>query len=114
ADWCNAHNFPEKDAGADPLVGQPRGRSLQKWKRVWEGRGTAHFDFREINGGEPRPVVRMLGGEYFYAPSLLWLKAQLNLPLEPQDAGQENLVAAPFAPARRVRPRRRLPGRPYR
>jgi len=114
ADWCNAHNFPEKDAGSDPLVGRPRGRSLQKWKKVWGGKGTAHFDFREINGEEPRPVVRMLGGEYFYAPSILYLKGLLNLPLEPQDAGQESLVAAPSTPARRARPRRRLPGRPYR
>lgn len=68
--WANTAGFPQAPAppGLDPIIGQgPVG--MQPWPKVWDDitAGTAAFSFQGL--------VRMRGGEYFFAPSLNFLKA---------------------------------------
>jgi len=73
--WVDNPNFPEflllrgLNTGDDALIGQ-HPRASQKWPRQWgqSGRflGRTTFNF----GG----YVRLRGGEYFFAPSLSFLK----------------------------------------
>ena len=73
--WVDNPNFPEfllisgLNTGDDALIGQhPRGR--QKWPKQW-GRGGRFFGRRGFNFGG---FVRLRGGEYFFAPSLSFLR----------------------------------------
>ncbi len=66
--WANNPGFVTPDAGVDPVIGQANGgEAPQNWPKEW---GNAHetiaFDFKGF--------VKMLGGEYFFAPSLTFLK----------------------------------------
>ena len=68
--WANEENFPKAPAppGLDPVIGQgPLGS--QPWPKVWDGTtaGTTAFSFQGL--------VTMRGGEYFFAPSLNFLRA---------------------------------------
>ena len=70
--WANSPSFPKfpifgGHVGGDPLIGQldPDDR-WQKWPREWSKEDTLDFDF----GG----FVTLKGGEYFFAPSLPFLK----------------------------------------
>lgn len=67
--WANKNTFPRDGAGQDAVIGQapqqvgPRG---QQWLVAKRGRKTETFDFRAC--------VRLRGGEYFFAPSLSFLR----------------------------------------
>ncbi|QUJ68015.1 Dyp-type peroxidase [Photobacterium sp. GJ3] len=72
--WCNNENFLRGDVGLDPLVGQlPSGQTpaSQTWSTGW-GSPTADKVSFSFSG-----FVRTKGGEYFFMPSLHFLK---NLP----------------------------------
>ncbi|MDF5710285.1 MAG: Dyp-type peroxidase [Nostoc sp. S4] len=62
--WANPKNFVEVNAGPDPLIGQPQG--TQKWPEKWGESKTKEYEFKL--------PVKMKGGEYFFAPSLSFLK----------------------------------------
>lgn len=68
--WVNNENFRISGTGIDPLIGQPKGPSGQKWA-VKYGQslsdGRADDDFSGF--------VTMRGGEYFFAPSISFLKS---------------------------------------
>lgn len=62
--WANAKNFVKVNVGPDPLIGQPEG--TQKWPKNWGEIETLEHSF---------PLcVNMKGGEYFFAPSISFLK----------------------------------------
>lgn len=60
--WANTGDYPQAGAGGDPLVGDCP--MAQKWPVSWDHpeAGTIAFDFGKY--------VTMKGGEYFFAPSL--------------------------------------------
>jgi Dyp-type peroxidase family len=68
--WANNTGFPQAPSppGLDPIIGQGT-IGAQNWPKVWDdvAAGTTPFAF----GG----FVKMRGGEYFFAPSLNFLKA---------------------------------------
>lgn len=69
--WSNEKDFPNSnlDPGTDPLIGQiESGTSNQQyWNKKWGEEDKHPFDFRDF--------VTFQGGEYFYAPSLSFLKS---------------------------------------
>lgn len=65
ATWANANNFPRVAVGPDPVIAPESG--TQKWPTKWGGTETKEFDF----GG----YVKFKGGEYFFAPSISFLKS---------------------------------------
>jgi len=67
--WANAAGFPTAGTGIDPNIGQGPAAPAQKWPKVWDEptSGTVSFDFHGF--------VKMRGGEYFFAPSLTFLKS---------------------------------------
>ncbi|MGL5197310.1 MAG: Dyp-type peroxidase, partial [Chroococcales cyanobacterium] len=64
ASWSNQKNFPQYNVGPDPLTGQPGG--TQKWPKKWGESETEDYDFQLR--------VTLKGGEYFFAPSMSFLK----------------------------------------
>src|SRR2546422_345765 len=73
--WVDNPNFPEfriipgLNTGDDALIGQ-HPRAVQRWPREW-GRSGRFLGRRLFNFGD---FVRLRGGEYFFAPSLSFLK----------------------------------------
>lgn len=73
--WIDNPNFPEfllfkgLNTGDDALIGQ-HPRASQKWPRHW-GRSGRFLDRTTFNFGG---YVHLRGGEYFFAPSLSFLK----------------------------------------
>src|SRR2546425_1423373 len=73
--WVDNPNFPEfllfpgLNTGDDALIGQ-HPRAAQKWPRTW-GRSGRFLDRLRFNFGD---YVRLRGGEYFFTPSLSFLK----------------------------------------
>jgi Dyp-type peroxidase family len=73
--WSDSPNFPEflllsgLNTGDDALIGQ-HPRAAQKWPREW-GRGGRFLGRRTFNFGGH---IHLRGGEYFFAPSLTFLK----------------------------------------
>jgi Dyp-type peroxidase family len=68
SNWCNFPHFPVLRTGRDPLVGQRNSwdqSAGQKWTPMEDGT-FATFDFPQC--------VSMRGGEYFFAPSLSFLR----------------------------------------
>ena len=69
--WASNGNFSVANTGIDPVIGQGFGigTPLPKWPEQWDepASTTQTFDFHGF--------VRMRGGEYFFAPSLSFLKA---------------------------------------
>lgn len=65
ASWANAANFPQVAVGPDPVAGQTSG--TQKWPTKWGGTETIDFNFGNY--------VKFKGGEYFFAPSISFLKS---------------------------------------
>ena len=68
--WVNNPNFRIGSTGIDPLIGQASGPSGQKWpvkygKTLSDGRNDDDFS----------GFVTMRGGEYFFAPSISFLKS---------------------------------------
>jgi len=75
--WINERNFPEHGEqhppGLDDVVGQgPRRKQAFPWP--W---GTPA---RALNGGPFRQAVTMRGGEYFFLPSIEFLRSLRNPP----------------------------------
>ncbi|OLE73940.1 MAG: hypothetical protein AUI36_00020, partial [Cyanobacteria bacterium 13_1_40CM_2_61_4] len=74
--WVDNPNFPEfrilpgLNTGDDALIGQ-HPRAVQRWPRQW-GRSGRFLGRRLFNFGGH---VRLRGGEYFFAPSLPFLRA---------------------------------------
>jgi Dyp-type peroxidase family len=62
--WANAKNFVQVNVGPDPLIGQPEG--TQKWPTQWGKPETKDYSFKLW--------ITMKGGEYFFAPSISFLK----------------------------------------
>ena len=56
--------------GIDPLIGQPRGPSGQRWPQSWNSKLTDGRPDDDFSG-----FVTTKGGEYFFAPSISFLKA---------------------------------------
>jgi Dyp-type peroxidase family len=69
--WSNEIQFSRQGTGLDPVIGQGRqpegGQS--HWPRKWGVADFAAFDFRRF--------VHLRGGEYFFAPSVSFLKSIL-------------------------------------
>jgi Dyp-type peroxidase family len=65
--WANNINFPQPDIGIDPVIGQPGGAGGQQYPREYGVSLGDRFDFSGF--------VTMRGGEYFFAPSISFLKA---------------------------------------
>jgi len=70
--WADNPNFPRNlilpETGDDPLIGQDTDRSAaQKWPTVWNAPERKRSNF----GG----FITLKGGEYFFAPSLSFLRA---------------------------------------
>lgn len=69
--WCNNKHFAKLQIGTDPLVGQLEPGAYpvaQKWPEQWgvpNANKSYHFS----------DVVRTKGGEYFFVPSLSFLKS---------------------------------------
>lgn len=85
--WVDNPNFPTEEAGEDPLVGH--GNAQQQWSKSYNKpeTGKQAFNF----GGQ----VTLQGGEYFFAPSLGFLKnikTQKNLLQERQQEGQMKVL----------------------
>jgi len=74
--WVDNPNFPEfrilpgLNTGDDALIGQ-HPRAVQRWPRDW-GRSGRFIGRRLFNFGDH---VRLRGGEYFFTPSLSFLRA---------------------------------------
>ncbi len=65
--WCNDKHFLVSNTGIDVLVGQGLDSgSPQHWNAQYNNRETIPFDFHGF--------VRMKGGEFFFAPSLPFLR----------------------------------------
>ena len=70
--WIDNEEFPrgvaEPDTGDDPLIGQHK-QAAQKWPKQWNQQASSRrrFNFEA--------AVTLKGGEYFFAPSLPFLKA---------------------------------------
>ncbi|ABA23795.1 probable peroxidase [Trichormus variabilis ATCC 29413] len=62
--WANPQNFVQVNTGPDPLIGQPSG--TQKWPKKWGEPETEEYNFKLW--------INMKGGEYFFAPSISFLK----------------------------------------
>jgi Dyp-type peroxidase family len=61
---------PEERTGIDPLIGQPSGPSGQHWPAAY---GMSESD--GANEDTFSGFVKMLGGEYFFAPSISFVKS---------------------------------------
>lgn len=60
--WMNDSGFPTNDTGVDPIAGEGEGPP-----QLWHSRGEAmQFAFNS--------VVQMRGGEYFFTPSIVFLR----------------------------------------
>jgi Dyp-type peroxidase family len=69
ATWADNTGFPAASVGLDPVIGQgTQPAPGQKWRKTWDDAtaGDAAFDFHGF--------VTLRGGEYFFAPSLSFLK----------------------------------------
>ena len=69
ASWSNIVNFVQVNVGPDPLIGQtvPGAERKQKWPLEWgQPETTDEFNFELW--------VHLKGGEYFFAPSISFLK----------------------------------------
>jgi Dyp-type peroxidase family len=69
--YANDPRFPEEqEPGIDPIIGQPGGNGVGqlKWPAQWNDPREQHkpFDFHSF--------VTLKGGEYFFAPSIYFLK----------------------------------------
>jgi len=69
ASWANANQFIEQSVGQDTVIGQgiQSPTDGQAYPTTWGGSEQSRFDFNLF--------VNMKGGEYFFAPSLSFLKS---------------------------------------
>ena len=66
--WVNQNNFVAVNVGLDPVIGQPGPDKNQKWPKTW---GDPDTDEEPYNF---TLWVNMKGGEYFFTPSISYLK----------------------------------------
>lgn len=65
--WANNEDFALKNTGIDPVIGQHTGPIVdQTYPKKWGEPATHKFTFADF--------VKMLGGEYFFAPSISTLR----------------------------------------
>jgi hypothetical protein len=67
--WANNLNFVQPATGLDPVIGQKATGQAplpQQWPPQWGQQGKKPFDFGAF--------VTMKGGEFFFAPSLSFLR----------------------------------------
>jgi Dyp-type peroxidase family len=73
--WADNEHFPsglptlgllQKDTGDDPLIGQDPDEA-QRWPKAWGEKGKKAFNFES--------AVTLKGGEYFFAPSIPFLRS---------------------------------------
>ncbi len=74
SNWCNFPHFPVLRVGRDPIIGQ---------QNSWDHFDGQRWSAQDSNGdsqvfGFPQ-CVTMCGGEYFFAPSLSFLREMKNL-----------------------------------
>lgn len=76
AKWANKKDFVDVNVGLDPVIGQPAGTGInQTWPKTWGGNPITteqvkyNFDL----------WVTMKGGEYFFAPSMNFLRNITNI-----------------------------------
>lgn len=68
--WANNLGFPQPGTGLDPVIGQPAATAGgQTYHKEWDNLGSQAVPF---NFGH---FVKMKGGEYFFAPSLIFLRS---------------------------------------
>ena len=72
--WANNPGFPKQGVGIDPIIGQlKQGKTgQQKWPVQW---GDPHATPQSF---EFRGFVTLKGGEYFFAPSIYFLRKRLR------------------------------------
>ena len=63
--WSNRTDFPA-GAGVDPVIGTPMAGDSNRWPLSWGGDTSKRADFGKF--------VTLKGGEFFFAPSLPFLK----------------------------------------
>ena len=66
--WANQNNFVAVNVGLDPVIGQPGPDKNQTWPKTW---GDPNTDEEAYNF---TLWVNMKGGEYFFTPSISYLK----------------------------------------
>jgi hypothetical protein len=72
--WMPGVNFPEENTGQADLFGPSPLPAAQPQATQWTWRS----DAGEVKIDFPSPaLVRPMGGDYFYVPSLDWLAVQL-------------------------------------
>ena len=72
---ANNARFPKKGVGIDPIIGQNNNPDrAQNWNPTWNksSENPVVYDFQE--------VVTLKGGNYFYAPSLSFLRTIADMP----------------------------------
>lgn len=68
--WANNPSFPNETTGVDPVIGQGTATHVSpRWARRWD-EPTSDLVLVPFHG-----FVTMRGGEYFFAPSLTFLKS---------------------------------------
>jgi len=66
--WANNPNFARPATGQDPVIGQSLAAFTPgQWPDPWDSSNRLSFDFRTF--------VTLLGGEYFFCPSISFLKS---------------------------------------
>ena len=76
--WANSVSFPTEDTGLDPIIGQ--GEQQQKNNQYWP-QGQEGWDENHKGRYDFSDCVQMKGGEYFFAPSISFLKHLPNFQL---------------------------------
>lgn len=86
--WANNPEFPQGFTGPDPISGQslPSDYQAQHWNQGWNQPSSPRSVF------EFGSVVKLKGGEYFYAPSLSFLK---NLKKRSDKGVSKNVMPSP-------------------
>lgn len=69
--WANNRNFRKSNTGLDPLIGQsgnstPQANEFPNWPVEWDSDTKLKVQFGR--------VIRLVGGEYFFAPSMETLR----------------------------------------
>ena len=68
--WVNNPDFRAASTGIDPVIGQPAGPSGQKWPVGYGSSLSGGHTADDFSG-----FVTLRGGEYFFAPSVSYLKS---------------------------------------
>ena len=67
--WVNNKNFPSDHNGLDPIIGQDKGNSVSTGKFA-----VKYADKNSLKDGTFEHHLTMRGGEYFFAPSIPFLR----------------------------------------